>query len=258
MIVPSRRATLYVPVLLGLLLAVGCTPAQDSARAPRLTLVVGIDVSGSFRATGRYEDALDFAAYYIHAHLNGLGEMEVPSSLFVGSVGGEEPGEAKSFHPIHDFQGKSTEQIGADLREWFPAEDRLTDFNAFFSRTSDELKRRGLVLTPLNIVLLTDGIPDLTAEAGGEADRYAGIDVNPLEYLSRSVTVRVLYPESTVAVAWEQEVKRRRVRLWTTDATVMEGWRAQLEPDLPADQQAKLWGWIRDNVDFRVRRQRIF
>jgi len=258
MMAPARRVTRHMQILLGLLLATGCTPAQDSARAPRYTLVVGIDVSGSFRTTGHYDDALDFAAYYMHAHLNGLGEMEVPSALFVGSVGGEEPGEAKSFHPIHDFQDKTVEQIAADLREWFPAEDRLTDFNAFFTRTGDELKRRGLVLTPLNIVLLTDGIPDLMTGTAEETDRYAGIDVDPLEYLSRSVTVRVLYPEPTAAVAWEQQVRRRRVRLWTTDATVMAGWRAQLEAELPADQQTKLWAWVKDNVDFRVRRQRIF
>jgi hypothetical protein len=77
--------------------------------------------------------------------------------------------------------------------------------------------------------------------------------VGSLEYLSRSVTVRVLYPTPTVAVRWEQGVKRRRVRLWTLDEQVMVGWRGQLAGGQPPEQQANLWRWVQDNVDFRVR-----
>ena len=71
------------------------------------------------------------------------------------------------------------------------------------------------------------------------------------------MTVRLLYPDPTVAANWRREVSRRRVRLWTQDAEVMDGWRAQLEPGLPLEEQAALWTWIKDNVDFRVRRERI-
>jgi hypothetical protein len=77
--------------------------------------------------------------------------------------------------------------------------------------------------------------------------------VDELEFLSRNITVRLLYPTPTVAVGWEKGVKRDRVRLWTLDAQVMGGWHAQLASDRSPDAQAKLWRWVDDNVDFRVR-----
>jgi hypothetical protein len=79
------------------------------------------------------------------------------------------------------------------------------------------------------------------------------VKVGPLEYLSRSTTVRLLYPTPTVAVRWERGVERNRVRLWTVDAQVMAGWREQMVPGAPLDAQERLWKWIADNVDFRVR-----
>jgi hypothetical protein len=258
MIRKQTGSVLLPAVLLALSATVACTPAQDSARAPRYTLVMGIDVSGSFRAHDQFEEALEFAAQYVYAHMNGFGELEVPSSLFVGSVGGEEVGEIKAFHPIHDFQDKNPDEIVASLKEWFPEEDRLTDFNAFFARVAGLLNQRGLTLVPLNIVILSDGEPDLTPGTPATVDRFAAIDVSPLEYLARSVTVRVLYPEPTVTSEWEMKVKRRRVRMWTTDAAVMGGWKEQIDPELPLEEQAALWTWIKDNVDFRVRRSRIF
>ena len=128
------------------LFAAACAPPQ-SAAPPKNTLVVGIDVSGSFRAT-HYDDAVSFTAHYLYGHLNGLGSLRVPSAVFVGSVGGSQPGEVKAFHPIHDLQGKSVDEISADLREWFPPEDQLTDFNAFFDRVATLVKRQNLVLAP--------------------------------------------------------------------------------------------------------------
>jgi hypothetical protein len=236
-----------------------CQPPAEGAGPPRSTLVIGIDVSGSFRASGHYEDAIDFASRYLHAHLNGLGGLRVPTAVFVGSVGGERPGETKAFHPIHDFLGKSPEQIATDLYAWFPPEDRYTDFNAFIERVSVLVKRQNLILAPLNIVLLSDGVPDVVRGAGtpAAASLYSRIDLNPLEFLSRSVTVRLLYGTPSVAAQWEREVKRRRVRLWTQDAVVMAGWRAQLKPELPPERQDALWDWVNDNVDFRVRRSRV-
>lgn len=230
-----------------------CAPVEDSPRQARSTLVVGIDVSGSFEATGNYNDAIEFASHYLYGHLNGLGELAVPSAVFVGSVGGENPGETKSFQPIHAFQGKSPEEIAAVLREQFPSRDGFTDFNAFFDRVATLVKRQGLILAPLNIVLLTDGIQDLTASSGTES-RFATIDLGPLEYLSRSVTVRLLYATPTVSVAWEREIDRRRVRMWTVDHEVMGGWREQLESDINGSgAEDNLWKWVVDNIDFRVR-----
>jgi hypothetical protein len=45
-------------------LVLGCTPPKD-APPPRSTLVIGMDVSGSFRKGGHFDDAIDFASLYI-------------------------------------------------------------------------------------------------------------------------------------------------------------------------------------------------
>lgn len=232
-------------------LALGCAPSMEDA-PPKNTLFVGIDVSGSFRRA-HYGDAIDFAAHYIYGHMNGMGGLRVPTAMFVGSVGGEKEGETKAFHPIHDFQGKTIEQIAADLRTWFPPDDLLTDFNTFFDRVATLVKRQNLVLSPLNVVVLSDGVPDAAPFSSDTLGPYKSIDFSPLEYLSRSVTVRLLYPTPTVAVGWERGVERRRVRLWTLDGQVMAGWRAQVQPQSEPDSQLDLWTWIEDNVDFRVR-----
>lgn len=222
------------------LLVVGllaCAPAGNAELAPRSTLFIGIDVSGSFQSDGRYHDAMAFAAHYIYGHLAGKAELEEPRALFVGSIGGETPGQPQAFHPIHDFEGKTPTEIEADLRDWFAPDDRLTDFNAFFRRAASLVQRQNLVLAPITLVLLTDGVPDVGRQDGQAegAGRYAQIDLEPLEYLARNVTVRVLYPDPTVAVHWERDVPRERVRMWTVDHVVMRGWREQLrEPEPPA------------------------
>ncbi|HEY7686093.1 MAG TPA: hypothetical protein VH833_08320 [Gemmatimonadales bacterium] len=245
---------------IALLALAACTPASQANRPASSTLVIGIDVSGSFRDSRLYDDAVEFAAHYIYAHLNGLGGLRVPTALFVGSVGGARPGEPKAFHPINDFQGRAVDQIAADIRTWFPPTDPYTDFNAFFQRVAGMVKERGLILAPLNIVVLSDGVPDATPGtrlAAGQ-DPYAGIDVAPLEFLSRSVTVRLLYASPTVGDNWKKQIRRKRVRLWTEEAQVMAGWRTQLKPDLPLEHQADLWKWVHDNVDFRVRSANLF
>ena len=226
---------------------IACAPNPSSGRVAKSTLVVGIDVSGSFR--GRYESAIDFTANYLYAHIHGLGGLRVPTAIFVGSVGGDKPGETKSFQPIHTFQALSVEQIAAYLRREYPSRDGLTDFNPFFARVATLIQRQGLTLAPLNVVVLSDGIPD----APGIAGRYDRIDVSPLEYLSRSVTVRVLYPSPTIAVDWERKVKRHRIRMWTVDNEVMANWRKQYTGGAPPEAQDALWKWIGDIVDFRAR-----
>ena len=234
-----------------------CAPASGSSntndRVARNTLVVGIDVSGSFLKDGRYESSIDFMANYLYAHLHGLGGLKPPTAVFVGAIGGERPFETKSFQPIHTFQNMSVAEIAAFLRKEYPARDGLTEFNPFFDRVATLVKRQGLVLSPLNIVLLTDGLPDTPAARGDSLGPYTKINLDKLEYLSKSVTLRLLYPEPTVAVRWERKVPRRRVRMWTVDNEVMQTWRRHYHPGAAPETQTELWKWIQDNVDFRVR-----
>jgi hypothetical protein len=67
------------------------------------------------------------------------------------------------------------------------------------------------------------------------------------------VTLRLLYPSPTIAVRWERQIPRRRVRIWTVENEVMQTWRRQHRPGASPAEQAALWKWIADNVDFPVR-----
>jgi hypothetical protein len=232
-------------------MVLGCTPPKD-APPPKSTLVVGLDVSGSFRRSGRFDDAIDFASLYIYAHMKGFQGMRQPTDVFVGTMGGQKAGEAKTFHPIQDLTGKSPAQIAASLRAWFPEEDPITDYNAFFERIAVHVQRQNLGLAPLSIVMFSDGVPDIP----GVKDEalYRLIDMKPLEYISRSVTVRLLYASPKVAQRWEKHVPRKRVRLWTQDAEVMQGWRRHVKASVRPEQQDSLWSWMKNVVDFRVRR----
>jgi len=208
-------------------------------------------VSGSFRAN--YENSIDFAANYLYARLHGLGGLKQPTAVFVGSIGGDRPQETKSFQPIHTFQDMTVDQIAAYLRKEYPVRDGFTDFNPFFVRVAALVKRQNLVLSPIDVVLFTDGLPDTPSEKGDSLSKYKKIRLDDLEYLSKSVTVRVLYPRPTVAVNWERKVPRHRVRMWTVDDEVMVTWRKQYRDGVSPEQQDALWKWIADNVDFRVR-----
>lgn len=264
--ITSRRPRLaLISFAAGLLMICAACFSAPQESEPREAFFIGIDVSGSFESSGRYDDALAFAARYIHGHLQGYAELAEPRALFVGSIGGDTPDQTQGFHPIHDFEGKSIEQIEADLRRWFPSNDQLTDFNTFFERVASLTQRNNLVLAPINIVVLSDGVPDPGAglePAESTEELYAQIDLSPLEYLARNVTVRLLYPDPDVAVNWERHIDYSRVRMWTVDRVVMGGWRAQWQamsdPDAAgtanATGQDDLWRWIQDNVDFRVRR----
>lgn len=227
-------------------------PADGSThRIARSTLVIGIDVSGSFGKN--YESSLDFVANYIYAHLHGLDGLQQPTAMFVGSIGGEHPQETKSFQPIETFQNMSVPEIAAFLRKQYPSHDGLTDFNPFFARTATLVTRQNLVLAPLNIVLVTDGVPDTPAAKNDSLGKYKRIDVSKLEYLSKNVTVRVLFPRPTIAVRWEKQVPRHRVRMWTVDDEVMETWKKHYRSGATPADQTELWRWIADNVDFKVR-----
>ena len=241
-----------------LVVALGaCAPAEN-APPPRSTLVIGLDVSGSFRRTPSFDESIEFAAMYIYGHLHGIGGLRQNTAIFVGELGGERPGQAKTFHPIQDLTNKTPAEIAADLRAWFPREDPITDFNAFFQRAALHVRRNNLVLAPLNVVLFSDGEPDYPGAGRISAEeRYARVDMSPVEYLSRSVTVRLLYAEPPVAQLWERHVPRKRVRLWTQDRDVMKGWRRHIAAGLPVEQQDSLWSWVRGVVDVRVRRDRV-
>src|SRR5712691_8609667 len=236
---------------------VACSPSQR-AETPRSTLVIGLDISGSFRRNASFSWAIEFASLYIYGHLNGVGGLQPNTAIFVGELGGERTGQAKVFHPIQDLSGKTPAQIATDLRAWFPQEDPITDFNAFFQRAALHVKRNNLVLAPLNVVLFSDGEPDYPG-AGRMSldDRYKRIDLSPLEYLSRNVTVRLLYADPPIAQLWENKVPRKRVRLWTQDSEVMKGWRRHMVDGAPMQRQDSLWSWVDKVVDVRVRRERV-
>jgi hypothetical protein len=250
----TAHTGLVALVALQAALVAGCG-LESGERKPRVSFFVGVDTSGSFQRSGSYDDAMAFLAYYIYGHLNELGGLDRPRELFVGAIGGRDPNEPKAFHPIQDFADKSIQEIEHDLKTWFAPSDSLTDFNPFFKQVARIVKERNLVLAPINLIVVTDGVPDFSvarAKAGSPA-MYKHIDLAPLEYLSRRMSLRLTYVTPQVGKNWRELVPRQRVRLWTVDAEIMKGWRAQIDPgDAPWDQE-RLWAWIQHNVDYRVR-----
>lgn len=255
----SRLKLTHLAGLLLLALFLGCS-SIDSAVKPRLCLFVGMDISGSFMKPhgGYFDDAIDFLARYMYSHLNGLGGLEVPDVLFVSSIGGAKPDEPKTFYPKQTFEGKSVEEIAAKLREIFPRSkpNAFTDYNAFFEQIALTVRNKNLVLRPISIVMISDGIPDLKSETKSD---FRSIDLRPLEKLSRSVTIRLLYTDAVVGKDWQTKVKRSRVKIWTQDAEVLTSWKDPkiLAPGKPLPQQSQFFGWIKDNVDFGVRAHRV-
>jgi hypothetical protein len=171
----------------------------------------------------------------------------------VAAIGGKRNDEPKSFRPITEFRGKSIAQIEADLRRWFPPTDPLTDFNVFFREVVRIARERNLVLTPITVLVVSDGVPDVPGLKHGTPYAFQTIDLSVLESLARNVTVRLLYASPTVGERWRTLIRRHRVRLWAVDHDVMRGWRAQLRPDTHPARQHRLWKWVRDTVDYRVR-----
>ena len=223
---------------------------------PRLTLFIGVDISKSFQDSEHYEDSLDFLAHYLYAHLNGLGGLEVPKNLFVGSIGGATVNEPKTFFPRQTFEGKSVPEIREKLHELFPKtiSNPFTDFNAFFDQVATTVKNKNLVLRPVSVVMVSDGIPDV-----GGTRQYDKLNLKPLENLSRNVTLRLIYTDAVVGSDWQKKVHRRKVKLWTQDAVVMSFWKDPkiLLPDAPMKNQDKFFEWVRENVDFGVRAKRV-
>ena len=250
-----RGSALARALLVGGLLATTAAAQPTTDNKLRESLFVGVDTSGSFVQSGEYDNAIRFLAYYLYGHLNGLGGLSQPRELFVAAIGGKEANEPKAFRPILDFAGKDIAQIEADLKRWYPPTDTLTDFNVFFAQVARIAKERNLVLSPITVLLVTDGIPDVAVPGAkpGSLALYRKIDLTPLEYLSRNLTVRVVYSSPKVGEHWRKEVPRQRVRFWATEAEVMRSWQAQLVAGANPGDQTRLWKWVRDNVDFRVR-----
>jgi len=248
-------------LLVAMLAIGGCEFVGDTdatTQKPRMSMFIGVDISGSFMNSAYFDDSIDFLARYIHGHLNGTGGLERPKVLFVSSIGGARANEPKTFYPIQTFENKSVEEIAVTLREIFPRDqpNPFTDYNAFFEQVSHTVKSKNLVLRPISIVMISDGIPDV--QRNGETD-YRSVDVAPLERLARSVTIRLLYTSPVVGKSWQTRVKRKRVKIWTQDAEVMVSWKDEkiFVPDTPLEGQDRFFAWVGDNVDFGVRSRRV-
>lgn len=243
-------------ILFGIiLLYTGCGSSNSK---PRLSMFVGVDISGSFMKQKYYDDSIEFLAYYIYSHLNGIDNLEVPNVLFVSSIGGAQVNEPKTFYPKQLFENKSVAEIHSKLKEIFPKNisNPFTDYNAFFEQVALTVRNKNLVLRPITIVMLSDGIPDIKNK--GQSD-FKHIVVKPLESLARSVTIRLLYTNAVVGKDWQTKIKRRKVKIWTADANVMVSWKDPhiLLPDTPFEGQTRLFAWMKDNVDFGVRARRV-
>jgi hypothetical protein len=225
---------------------------------PRHTMFVGVDISGSYMDSGHFNDSLEFLAYYIYGHVNGVGGMERPAALFVSSIGGARVDEAKTFFPIQSFENKSVEEIHATLVEMFPKErpNPFTDFNAFFEQVAHTVRSKNLVLRPLTVVMVSDGIPDVSRDG---KTSYESVSLAPLERLARSVTVRLLYTDAVVGKSWQTQVSRKRIKVWTQDANVMRSWNDPkiMLGDVSFQEQPHFFDWVQDNVDFGVRARRV-
>lgn len=224
-----------------------------------LVLFIGMDISGSFKNHKYFEDSIKFAAHYLYAHLHGIGGLKVPQALFVGPIGGAKVDEAKTFFPIQTFQYKKIEEIEGELRKIFPMKvtNKFTDFNAYFEQVATFMRNRKLVMKPTDIVLFSDGIPDAPTPNG--KTNFKMLDLKPLENLSRKITVRVLYTSAVTGAAWQNEVPRKRVRVWTQDDQVMAQWQAPdiFLKDVPFEKQDRLFKWILNNVDFPIRVKKV-
>ncbi len=222
----------------------------------RETIFIGIDTSGSFTKLPYYKDSIRFISYYIYGHIHGLGGLKQPKALFVAEVGGFSADEPKSFRPLEDFESKSVDEIEADLNKWLVPKQSVTDFNAFFGKVKSLIQKKNLVLAPVQIIIVTDGEPEIVGKSGKiTAQAVKNVDLSSLEYLARNITLRLLYPTPVMAGKWEKEIKSNRIRLWPVDKDVMNGWKEKEKQGIAPEEQAELWKWVGNNVDYRVKRR---
>lgn len=250
----NKLFLLFAVILFGF--AGGCT--VEGKQEPRLAMFIGVDISGSYINSGHFDESLKFLSHYIYAHLHRLGGLEEPKELYVSSIGGAQPGEPKAFYPIHVFEGLSKNEIHKRLLEIFPKDKQndFTDFNAFFEQIASTIRNKRLVMSPVSVVMLSDGVPDVIKN--GETN-FRSIDLSPIERFSRNITIRLLYTSPTTGKAWQTEIPRRRIKVWTQSAEVMTTWNDSTIylPEKPIAKQAQWLDWTKDNVDFGVRARRV-
>ncbi len=239
------------PVILSLVLLIGaCNFEKEDPKTQRSTIFIGIDVSGSFTKTKKFKDGMKFLGQYIHAHLENKGGLTTPVDLYVGGIGGSEKEDPQDFFPVHDFRNLKPDQIEKKLlKEFANQKDNLTDFNTFFERIRSLVKQKNLVLAPIDVIMITDGVPEIAGKSKKAIKlAYGKIDLKPLEYLTRNINIRILYANPRVGNNWRTYVPTRRIKVWTVEPRVMFGWSNQIMRQGPEG----LYTWIRDNVDLRI------
>ena len=233
--------------------------AAEEIEKGRDVIFIGVDISGSFKNSSDYKDSFAFISRYLYAHFKGYSGLKPLHSLFVGSIGGTKPNEPKTFFPIQNFQYKDMDGIEKEFHRIFKEikPNQFTDYNTFFKQVTVFVRNKKLSLKPITIILLSDGVPD-APKVNGKLD-YRSFNLKPLENLSRSITIRVLYTSAEVGMNWQEKVPRERVRIWTQDASVMRNWKSKdiMLPDLKFENQERFFNWIKDNVDFPVRAKRV-
>src|SRR5690606_37345386 len=153
---------------------------------------------------------------------------------------------------IQTFQHRSVKEIERKLIEIFPRKrpNKFTDYNAFFQQIAVFVRNKKLVLKPITIIMLSDGIPDAPMKDGKHD--YRSIKLQSLETLARDITLRVLYTSAVVGMNWQTKVPRQRVKVWTQDANVMKDWKDPhiMVPGKKFSEQERFFSWVKDNVDF--------
>jgi len=84
-------------------------------------------------------------------------------------------------------------------------------------------------------------------------EAYSKIDISPLEYLAKNISIRILYAAPKVGHNWRNYVPTKRIKVWTVEPQVMYGWSDQLK----INGQKGMYAWIRDNVDLRIKSRGI-
>jgi hypothetical protein len=69
----------------------------------------------------------------------------------------------------------------------------------------------------------------------------------------------LLYTNAKISSQWKTKIKRECLKIWTQDAEVMQTWKDSkiFVPNTPIEKQAKFYDWVKDNVDYPVRSERV-
>src|SRR5207245_6887454 len=125
--------------------------------------------------------------------------------------------------------------------------------NSFFRQVARIARERNLVLTPITIVVVSDGIPDVPDLKPGSRDSFKTIDLSVMEFLSRNITLLLIYASPKVSDYWRRVITSQRVRLWAVKREAMMGWRAHVTPDPDPAPQDRRGRSVRETVHSRLR-----